>query len=168
MNMIVKDQTPFMISDRNGGQDIWAWGLLPIIEEEEPVIPELEPIVITFPWAFYLFDFNKYELTPRFLREIDAMVEAMKQLPADTKFVIEGHTDQRGSDAYNDKLSLERANAVRDKLIEKGMNPDMLIAVGWGKKRPVIADPQNEEEFYQNRRVVVDILTDEAKQIRKD
>ena len=134
---------------------------------EEPVIPELEPIVITFPWAFYLFDFDKYELTPRFLREIDAMVEVMNQLPPETRFVVEGHTDQRGSDKYNDKLSLERANTVRDKLLEKGIAPDRVVAVGWGKQRPVIADPQNEEEFYQNRRVVVDILTDEATQIRK-
>lgn len=166
-NIVVKDQTPFLISDRGGNQDIWAWVLLPIIEEEEPVIPELEPIVITFPWAFYLFDFDKYELTERFLREIDAMVEVMNQLPPETRFVVEGHTDQRGSDKYNDKLSLERANTVRDKLLEKGIAPDRVIAVGWGKQRPVIADPQNEEEFYQNRRVVVDILTDEATQIRK-
>ena len=95
------------------------------------------------------------------------MVEVMNQLPPETRFVVEGHTDQRGSDKYNDKLSLERANTVRDKLLEKGIAPDRVIAVGWGKQRPVIADPQNEEEFYQNRRVVVDILTDEATQIRK-
>lgn len=160
-NIVVKDGTPFMISNRGGSDDIWAWVRIPEPEPEpepEIIIPELEPIVITFPWAFYLFDFDKSDLTERFLREIDAMVEAMKQLPAGTKFVIEGHTDQRGSDAYNDKLSLERANTVRDKLIEKGVNPDILVAKGYGKRRPVIADPQNEEEFYQNRRVVVDIL----------
>ncbi|MCQ2359859.1 MAG: OmpA family protein [Paludibacteraceae bacterium] len=163
-NIIVKDGTPFIISNRGGSDDIWAWVKLPEPEPEpEIIIPELEPIVITFPWAFYLFDFDKSDLTERFLREIDAMVEAMKQLPAGTKFIIEGHTDQRGSDAYNDKLSLERANTVRDKLIEKGVNPDILIAKGYGKRRPVIADPQNEEEFYQNRRVVVDILKDDAK-----
>ncbi|MCQ2336276.1 MAG: OmpA family protein [Paludibacteraceae bacterium] len=162
-NIVVKDGTPFMISNRNGNDDIWAWVKLPEPEPEpEIIIPELEPIVITFPWAFYLFDFDKADLTERFLREIDAMVEAMAQLPSGTKFIIEGHTDQRGSDAYNDKLSLERANTVRDKLIEKGVNPDILVAKGYGKRRPVIANPQNEEEFYQNRRVVVDILKEGA------
>ncbi len=163
-NIIVKDGTPFLISNRGGNNDIWAWNKLPEPEPEpeepEPVIPEIEPIVITFPWAFYLFDYDKANLTERFLQEIDAMVEAMAQLPAGTKFIIEGHTDQRGSDAYNDKLSLKRANTVRDKLIEKGVNPDILVAKGYGKRRPVIANPQNEEEFYQNRRVVVDILKD--------
>lgn len=164
-NIIVKDGTPFIISNRGGSDDIWAWVRIPEPEPEpepEIIIPELEPIVITFPWAFYLFDFDKANLTERFLREIDAMVEAMKQLPAGTKFIIEGHTDQRGSDAYNDKLSQERADAVMQELIDRGVNPDILIAKGYGKRRPVIENPQNEEEFYQNRRVVVDILKDDA------
>ncbi|MCQ2369427.1 MAG: OmpA family protein [Paludibacteraceae bacterium] len=164
-NIVVMDGTPFLVSNRGGNDDIWAWVKLPEPEPEpEIIIPELEPIVITFPWAFYLFDFDKSNLTERFLREIDAMVEAMAQLPSGTKFIIEGHTDQRGSDAYNDKLSLERANTVRDKLIEKGINPDILVAKGYGKRRPVIANPQNEEEFYQNRRVVVDILKEGAEE----
>lgn len=167
-NIVVKDGTPFLISTRDGGKgsdDIWAWVKLPEPEPEpDPEIPEIEPIVITFPWSFYLFDFDKSVLTERFLREIDAMVEAMAQLPAGTKFVIEGHTDQRGSDKYNDKLSLDRANTVKDKLVEKGVNPDILQAIGYGKRRPVFADPQNEEEFYQNRRVVVDILNADSEQ----
>jgi len=164
-NIVVKDGTPFIISNRGGNDDIWAWVKLPEPEPEpepEIIIPEIEPIVITFPWAFYLFDFDKANLTERFLREIDAMVEAMKQLPAGTKFIIEGHTDQRGSDAYNDKLSQERADAVKQELIGRGVNPDILVSKGYGKRRPVIENPQNEEEFYQNRRVVVDILNEDT------
>lgn len=163
-NIVVYNKTPFLISNRGvvKGRDIYAFVKLPDPEPEpepepEPVVEE-EPIIITFPWTFFLFEFDKYVLTDRFLREIDAMAEAMKLMPEGTRYEIQGHTDQRGSDAYNDKLSQRRADMVRDKLIEKGIDPNILVAKGYGKRKPIFANPANEDEFYQNRRVVVDIL----------
>ena len=172
-NLIVKDGTPFLISSRNtgNGDDIYAFVKLPepepVVEPEpepepEPVV-EPEPIVIPFPWTFFLFDFDKSNLTERYIQEIDAMVEAMKLMPEGTTYVVEGHTDQRGSYEYNDILSEKRANEVKAKLVERGVDEKILIIKGYGERKPIFENPKNEEEFYQNRRVVVDTFKPENK-----
>ncbi len=69
------------------------------------------------------------------------------------KVRIEGHTDDRGSDEYNLKLSQRRADAVKEHLVEKeGLDPDMLEAVGYGETRP-IASNRTKRGRAQNRRV---------------
>ena len=175
-NLVVKESTPFSISDRGGNDDIFAWVKLPEPEPEPIIIkfntattrnlvnfPELEPIIIKFPWTFLLFEFDKYNVTDRYLREIEAMAIVMNnETPEGVHYVIEGHTDQRGSDAYNQKLSENRANTVRDHLIQQGVNPDLLETIGYGESRPLFANPQNEDEFYQNRRVVVNMVNEKG------
>ena len=64
---------------------------------------------------------------------------------------IEGHTDERGPQAYNLALGSRRANAVRNLLINEGINPDRLFTVSYGKERPVILE-QHEEGWARNRR----------------
>ncbi len=64
-------------------------------------------------------------------------------------FVVEGHTDARGTDDYNDDLSRQRASAVTDYLIELGVEPERLTAIGFGKTRPRMDDELDPE----NRRV---------------
>lgn len=168
-NFIVKDGVPFSISNRSGNDNIFAFVKLP---EVKPVvltdtvkneIEVLEPIIIKFPWTFLLFDFDKYNVTERYLREIEAMAIVMNnETPEGVHYVIEGHTDQRGSDAYNQVLSEKRANTVKEHLIEQGVNPDLLEAIGYGESRPLFANPQNEDEFYQNRRVVVNMVNEKG------
>lgn len=68
-------------------------------------------------------------------------------------FVIEGHTDSRGSSLYNLELSERRANAIRDLLIAKGVPKERLRAIGRGEDWPV-AYGETEEEYQKNRRVV--------------
>jgi outer membrane protein OmpA-like peptidoglycan-associated protein len=65
---------------------------------------------------------------------------------------VAGHTDSRGSDAYNIKLSQRRAEAVRDYLISKGIAADRLSAKGYGESQPV-ADNATDEGRFKNRRV---------------
>lgn len=84
--------------------------------------------------------------------------EVLKQLklfcdenPRVTKVRIEGHTDNDGEDAYNMKLSGERALAVKQWLIAAGVSADRLVAVGFGETRP-IADNSTAEGKAQNRR----------------
>jgi len=65
---------------------------------------------------------------------------------------IEGHTDSRGGDAYNKRLSQKRAESVRTYLIGQGLSPDRLTAVGYGEERP-IEDNATEDGRERNRRV---------------
>jgi OOP family OmpA-OmpF porin len=66
--------------------------------------------------------------------------------------VVEGHTDSRGSDENNMKLSQRRADSVRSHLITQGITADKITAVGWGESRPV-ADNDTAEGRANNRRV---------------
>jgi outer membrane protein OmpA-like peptidoglycan-associated protein len=64
------------------------------------------------------------------------MKEILKNYP-NAKFSIEGHTDSDGSDKLNQKLSEDRANAVRNVLIENGIKAENLTAVGFGESKPI-------------------------------
>lgn len=70
---------------------------------------------------------------------------------------VEGHTDNRGSETYNQKLSQRRAESVRRYLIDKDVDEDRLAAVGYGEAKP-IADNETEEGRSKNRRVEFTIL----------
>lgn len=164
-NMVIKDGVPFAISERDGKPEIFAWVQLPPPEPELEPEPDEEVIIIKFPWTFVLFDFDKFNITDRYLREIKAMAAEMNRMDASTQFVIEGHTDQRGSYEYNDKLSFRRADAVKTHLVEQGVDPSRLIVKAYGKRKPLYPNPENEEEFYQNRRVVVDVIDSEGEQV---
>lgn len=64
---------------------------------------------------------------------------------------IEGHTDERGPQAYNLALGSRRANSVRNLLVNDGINPDRLFTISYGKERPVILE-RHEEGWSKNRR----------------
>jgi len=67
---------------------------------------------------------------------LDAIKEILKNYP-NSKFSVEGHTDSDGSNEYNQQLSEDRANAVKNALVDKGINADNLITAGFGETKPV-------------------------------
>lgn len=69
-----------------------------------------------------------------------------------TYVFVEGHTDERGPEAYNLSLGSRRGNAVRNLLIQEGVSPDNIFSISYGKERPIFHD-RNEESWAQNRRV---------------
>ena len=75
----------------------------------------------------------------------------------DMKVEIQGYTDNIGKDAINKKLSLDRANAVRNYLIRNGIDPDRLTAIGFGKANPV-ADNRTEQGRAENRRIEFKVI----------
>jgi OOP family OmpA-OmpF porin len=87
------------------------------------------------------------------IASLDAMREILRNYP-NAKFSIEGHTDSDGSDKFNQKLSEDRANAVRNAMIEKGVKPENLTAVGFGESKP-IASNKTKTGKAQNRRTEV-------------
>jgi OOP family OmpA-OmpF porin len=69
-------------------------------------------------------------------------------------FIVEGHTDNVGADAYNMNLSKERAKAVMDYLVSKGVPATKISSVGYGEEKP-IASNETEEGRSKNRRVEI-------------
>ena len=105
-----------------------------------------------------MFDFNKATLKPESKAALDKIGNVLIQAP-DLKIEIGGHTDAKGSDKYNLKLSDERAKAVHDYL-EKNfsqINPDNLVSKGYGESKPV-ASNDTDEGRTENRRVEFKIL----------
>lgn len=98
-----------------------------------------------------LFETGKADLRPGALRNLYPLVTFLQKYP-ERRVVIEGHTDTVGSDAYNLDLSERRADAVRDFLLQNGVNPAQLTARGYGKASPV-ASNDTAAGRQQNRRV---------------
>jgi outer membrane protein OmpA-like peptidoglycan-associated protein len=98
-----------------------------------------------------LFDFNKYTLKPE-AREKLAKVSGILLAYPGLKLQVEGYTDNIGSDEYNQKLSEERADGVRDYLVQQSVADANVTAQGYGKRDPV-ADNSTNEGRAQNRRV---------------
>ena len=84
------------------------------------------------------------------LEQVSKIVNQYKTL----SFEVEGHTDNTGSDAINNKLSQARADAVRDYLVENGFPADMITAKGFGSANP-IGDNKTRQGRQQNRRVEI-------------
>jgi len=98
------------------------------------------------------FDFDKSVVKPNSYADIKNLADFMKQYPA-THTTVEGHTDSVGPDAYNQKLSQRRADAVKKVLTQQyGVESSRVQSVGYGKTRPV-ADNSTEAGRAVNRRV---------------
>jgi len=99
-----------------------------------------------------LFDFDKSDIKPKYHNEIKRVADYMNAYPWE-KATLEGHTDSKGTDAYNQKLSQRRVDAVQKYLVEKfGISADRLKAVGYGESKP-IATNDTDEGRQLNRRV---------------
>ncbi len=102
------------------------------------------------------FASNSADLQNTHADDLEKLAEFMRQYP-DSKVVIEGHTDDSGSAAYNKQLSQRRADTVKDALVSQyGIEATRLQAVGYGEEAPV-ADNGTAAGRAQNRRVVADV-----------
>ncbi len=103
------------------------------------------------------FDFDKATLRSESATELDRLVKMLIDVPT-MKIEISGHTDNVGSDNYNKQLSEDRAKAVVEYLIEKGIDQDRLTYAGYGETQP-IADNDTEEGRQVNRRTEFKVLS---------
>lgn len=108
------------------------------------------------------FEFDKAKLLPNAYEKLKPVVETMKKYK-ETRWIIEGHTDAIGSEEYNKKLSLERAQAVADYFAENGIDRSRLELIGQGESQP-IATNDTQEGRAMNRRVEIRLIEDTLKQ----
>lgn len=101
-----------------------------------------------------LFASGQYALLNTAMTRLDQVANALKAQDADKRSVVEGHTDSRGSDAINQPLSVNRANAVRDYLVARGVDPAKISAIGLGSTRPIVNN-NTAENRSNNRRVEI-------------
>lgn len=102
------------------------------------------------------FDTNRADIRPQFQPVLEQLAQSIRQYPG-TVVQVEGHTDATGAAAYNQTLSENRAASVRSYLIQRGVEANRLIAVGYGMTRP-IADNNTAAGRAQNRRVEILIV----------
>jgi outer membrane protein OmpA-like peptidoglycan-associated protein len=103
-----------------------------------------------------MFDFDSAMLKPGAFAEIDRIAGVLNQFPQ-TVVRVEGHTDSKGSEVYNQELSERRANAVKNALVQRGVNPQRVVALGYGESMPISSNDA------LNRRVNVVIIPVEAR-----
>ena len=122
----------------------------------KPVEPAPQTEVITLSDAGnVLFDFDKSDLTPEAKAQLDTLMDKLRNADVVSIKVI-GHTDSKGSDAYNQALSERRASSVAAYLLSQGLAPNKLTSEGRGESEPV-ADNASDEGRAENRRVELHI-----------
>ncbi len=102
------------------------------------------------------FDFDKAVVKPAGKAKLDDLVAKIKGINLEVVIAV-GHTDSIGSDAYNQKLSVRRAEAVKAYLVSKGIEKNRVYTEGKGEKQPV-ASNKTKEGRAKNRRVEIEVV----------
>jgi outer membrane protein OmpA-like peptidoglycan-associated protein len=134
------------------------------MDKQEQELRQIEGVEVTRPsegeislrlTSDVLFDFNSAALRPESRTTLRDLAANMARYP-DNRIIIEGHTDSVGSEAYNQRLSENRAANVADYLIDNGVPARMIIVYGYGELRPR-ATNDTAEGRQLNRRVEIHI-----------
>ena len=118
--------------------------------EPKEVIPETQEITVDLSFDSIFFDFDSYLLTTAGKDILKENALVLKAHP-ETRILIEGHTDERGSDTYNLALGEKRAQATREYLQNLGVAPERLATISYGEEKAVEA-AGDDSIWAQNRR----------------
>lgn len=143
------------------GTEVNKWGC-PI---EQKVYEPIKKTEIILNGAVN-FEVNKADLLPAAYPELDQVLKVMKDYP-DTKWKIEGHTDNTGSDKLNRELSLKRAQSVYNYFVKNGIDGSRLFVNGYGPDYP-IADNSTETGKALNRRVAIILVSGDNPEKKND
>jgi outer membrane protein OmpA-like peptidoglycan-associated protein len=124
----------------------------PLLLFEAPA-PAAQPVLFTFDSRTLQFELDRAELMPGSKEALVAVVDYLRELP-EVIVTIAGHTCWLGTEAHNQKLAEQRAQAVANFIVSQGIGPDRLVVEAFGEAQPV-ATNQTEEGRKRNRRVEV-------------
>ena len=129
----------------------------PRAEPKPEAKPAPKPVAekVTFA-SDVLFDFDKSVVKPEGKSKLDDLSAKVRGVNLEVVIAI-GHADSIGSDAYNQKLSVRRAESVKAYLVSKGIEPNRIYTEGKGEKQPV-ADNKTREGRAKNRRVEIEVI----------
>jgi len=116
---------------------------------------DLDVLTVTFK-SDYLFAVNSSILQAGGYDELNRVATVLNKYPQ-TTIQIAGHTDSTGAEAYNMQLSQRRADAVKNALIGKGVDPGRMTTIGYGESKPIVSNA-TEAGRQQNRRVEIRII----------
>ncbi|NOS91490.1 MAG: OmpA family protein [Cyclobacteriaceae bacterium] len=102
------------------------------------------------------FETNQFELLGKSTTELDHLVNYLQEDPS-IRIEISGHTDNEGSDSYNQQLSLKRANSVGNYLRSKGIGQNRVVEKGYGSKKPLLSN-DSKANRQKNRRIELLII----------
>ena len=126
------------------------------LDQSEAIAVEREGNVLALTFkSDFTFAVNSSTLRSGLYAELDRVAQVLAAYPQ-TTILVAGHTDSTGSDEYNMKLSQQRADSVKNALVQRGVDPQRISAVGYGEGQPV-GDNNTEFGRQQNRRVEVRI-----------
>ena len=103
------------------------------------------------------YDLNKFNIRPDAAAELDKLVTILQDNPT-LRIELSSHTDARDTDAYNQKLSQNRARSAVDYVVSKGIDQTRLVARGYGETQLIVKNAVTEEEHQRNRRTEFKIL----------
>ena len=129
----------------------------PVVAPVAPPAPPAPPAATKVTYAAdAFFDFNKSVIKPAGKAKLDDLVGKIKDINLEVIIAV-GHTDSVGGDAYNQKLSIRRSEAVKAYLVSKGIEKNRVYTEGKGEKQPV-ADNKTSEGRAKNRRVEIEVV----------
>ena len=127
----------------------------PMAPKPAPAKPKPVAEKITFA-ADVFFDFDKSIIKPEGRSKLDDLANKIRGINLEVIIAI-GHTDSVGSDAYNQRLSVRRAEAVKAYLVSKGIEANRVYTEGKGEKQP-IADNKTADGRAKNRRTEIEVI----------
>lgn len=154
---IVAEGIPFVISNRGGKSEIYRPEIIkpePVIETPVDTTPVIAVVRKDFRTCILYFVFDETNMIESYDAEFNYLYDFINE-DTESKIMVVGHTDERGTDDYNMTLSDGRAKAVYDRLIKMGVPQVRMKYKGEGESHPVIPNAKTEEEHQKNRRVEV-------------
>ena len=153
--VVVVDEKPYEGLTAGQMEDILGRNTQLILDAQQKQFDELKALIskddpdMTMP--IVRFEFDRDRILTGMHPELDRKVLLLRKYP-EAKMILEGHTDDAGSDSYNYQLGLDRANAAKLYLVAHGIAADRLTVTSKGKSKPVVPN-SNETTRTYNRRV---------------